>query len=173
MQTIAALYIDPTGHYPTIPGVDCWDESRDARLYPGPYPVIAHPPCGPWGRFAWKCEYQDKTLAPIAVDQVRTWGGVLEHPASSGLWPYCGLPAVGAGPDAYGGFSALVYQSGWGHRIEKATKLYMVGVPWNAVVPMPRRSASTIYSSLSARERRLSPLAFAAWLVELARQVRR
>ena len=45
---IAALYIDPRGCYPSMPGVDTWDESRDADNYAGPWPVVAHPPCGPW-----------------------------------------------------------------------------------------------------------------------------
>jgi hypothetical protein len=30
MRTVAALYIDPRGPYPIMPGVDCWDEARDS-----------------------------------------------------------------------------------------------------------------------------------------------
>lgn len=39
MQTIAALYVERGGAYWDLPGVDPWDEERDARLYPGPHPV--------------------------------------------------------------------------------------------------------------------------------------
>ena len=33
---IAALYVAKGGAYFGIPGVDPWDEARDARLYAGP-----------------------------------------------------------------------------------------------------------------------------------------
>lgn len=79
--TIAALYIDPKGPYPAIAGVDCWDATRDARKYDGPYPVVAHPPCGPWGKLRHLSRNDDPSLALRAVEQVRRWGGVLEHPA--------------------------------------------------------------------------------------------
>jgi hypothetical protein len=47
---IAALYVATGGCYFGLPDVDPWDVERDARLYPGPHPVIAHPPCGKtWG----------------------------------------------------------------------------------------------------------------------------
>ena len=42
---VAALYVQRGGAYFGLPDVDPWDEERDARLYPGPHPVVAHPPC--------------------------------------------------------------------------------------------------------------------------------
>lgn len=49
---IAALFVDPRGCYANLPGVELWDEARDARLYQGPHPVVAHPPCTRWCRLA-------------------------------------------------------------------------------------------------------------------------
>lgn len=46
---IAALYVQTDGVYADIPDVELWDEARDARLYTGPHPVVAHPPCQRWG----------------------------------------------------------------------------------------------------------------------------
>ena len=48
---IAALYVMRDGCYYGMPDVDPWDEERDARLYAGPYAVVAHPPCERWGRY--------------------------------------------------------------------------------------------------------------------------
>ena len=47
---IAALYVAKGGCYSGLPGVDAWDEERDARRYAGPWPVVAHPPCQRWGK---------------------------------------------------------------------------------------------------------------------------
>ena len=41
-MTIAALYVETGGGYFNLPGVEPWDEARDARAYPGPHPVVAH-----------------------------------------------------------------------------------------------------------------------------------
>lgn len=72
---IAALYIDPRGPYPRMAGVDCWDVERDARRYDGPHPIVAHPPCGAWGRLRHLHRRNDADCAPRAVEQVQKWGG--------------------------------------------------------------------------------------------------
>ena len=47
---IAALYVESRGVYAGLPDVDLWDRDRDARIYAGPWPVVAHPPGARWGR---------------------------------------------------------------------------------------------------------------------------
>lgn len=177
---IAALYIDPRGPYPRMEGVDCWDEQRDAMLYDGPWPVVAHPPCGPWSRLRFFCKHQPKECAPRAVEQVRRYGGVLEHPESSTLWRALKLPLPGGLPDEYGGWSLEVDQCAWGHRARKRTWLYFVGIARELVVPrtggvpthcVNSRKADTLLLELSAEGRRRTPDAFAQWLVSLAQQV--
>jgi hypothetical protein len=184
------LYADPRGPYPSL-AVDVYDEGRDARLYAGPWPVVAHPPCGAYGNLrhlATKAlEHAD--CGPIAVAQVQRWGGVLEQPRGSKLWEVCGLPVPGALPDAHGGYSLEVAQVEWGHVARKKTWLYLVGVPLSVLgcAPFPGREPTHWVSGgreharkgsggvippgikvCSAQLRRRTPVAFAAWLLELA-----
>ena len=56
---IAALFVETNGCYFGLPGVDPWDINRDARAYPGPHPVVAHPPCQLWVNFAALKAYRD------------------------------------------------------------------------------------------------------------------
>jgi hypothetical protein len=179
---IAALYIDPRGPYPSMQDVDCWDESRDARKYDGPYPVVAHPPCGPWGRLASFCKYQSADCGPRAVEQVRALGGVLEHPADSVLFKHCDMPRPGELPDGHGGVTIEVDQARWGHVARKRTWLYLVGVRVVGKMPPPRepthwcrkRPGQVVPAGIrmcSKEQRRRTPPAFAEWLVSLARTV--
>lgn len=128
MIRVAALYVDPRGPYPRMPDVEAWDESRDARTYPGPHHVVAHPPCGSWGRLRHLSHGRDRELALIAVEQVRRWGGVLEHPAWSQLWRACDLPWPGEFPDPWGGWCEELDQVSYGHVARKRTWIYVVGV---------------------------------------------
>lgn len=179
-RKVAALYVDPKGIYPQIFGVEAWGEEEDARRYKGPYPVVAHPPCGPWGRLRFLCKHQDARLGPAAVRQVRLWGGVLEHPAHSKLWRECMLPNPDGWPDKWGGRTYAVEQVAWGHPCVKPTWIYVVGVdearvragiriggvPTHRVTSGPRGSR---LPSLSKVRVHLTPQAFAGWLVSLAR----
>ena len=187
-RTIAALYVDPLGPYPLLFDVDWYDEKRDARGYNGPHPVVAHPPCGPWGALRAVCKRaQDRELGPLAVNAVRRFGGVLEHPAGSKLWKECGLPLPSDGVDSYGGFTLFVEQVSWGHPCRKPTWLYMVRVDgilarstfrvggepthqvWGSRQPGKKHRTDLLHVSASAQRR--SPPNFAAWLVMLARSV--
>jgi hypothetical protein len=127
-QTVAVLFARADSTYKTLPGTDVWDIERDAKLWPGGAPVVAHPPCRAWGRlrkFA-KPRKGERQLAIWSVRQVRRFGGVLEHPVGSLLWEKAGLPAPGQ-IDAHGGWTLPIHQNWWGHRAEKATLLYIVG----------------------------------------------
>ena len=50
MRRVAALFVETDGCYFGLPDVEPWDQPLDARFYPGPFPVVAHPPCQRWGR---------------------------------------------------------------------------------------------------------------------------
>jgi hypothetical protein len=188
-SVIAALYIDPRGPYVGRTNVDPWDESRDAKLYDGPYPVVAHPPCGPWGRLRHLSRRQDPICGPRAVEQVRRFGGVLEHPAHSKLWAACKLARPGELPDEFGGITIEVNQVDWGHVARKPTWLYLVGVRelegipasrepthWISGGRKPRRGGGSVPRGIkvcSEQQRRRTPPAFADWLLSLASKVRR
>lgn len=96
---VAVLFANPKGVYANLPGVDLWDEARDARLYAGPLPVVAHPPCSTWCMLASVNEARwgkrigdDGGTFASALASVRRFGGVLEHPAYSLAWARFGLP---------------------------------------------------------------------------------
>jgi hypothetical protein len=138
-SVIAALFVQPRGAYAGLPGVDPWDEARDARTYAGPHPVVAHPPCARWGAYATggprhpgsKIRGDDGGCFAAAIESVRRWGGVLEHPRGSSAWPAHGLakPPPGGGwvrADRYG-WTCCVEQGHYGHPARKATWLYYVG----------------------------------------------
>jgi hypothetical protein len=125
---IAALYVDPNGSYYGLPGVELWTKFRDARTYAGPHPVVAHPPCQTWGRFAHRAlDENDEGCFAAALEAVRRWGGVLEHPAGSNAWQQHGLRRpllAGWQRDIDGGWCCRVEQAWYGHKARKPTWLY-------------------------------------------------
>lgn len=187
-RTVAALYVDPRGPYPRMEDVECWDEARDARTYAGPHPVVAHPPCGPWGKLRHLCTKQDASCGPAAVAVVREFGGALEHPAHSRLFAACGMPRPGELPDAWGGVTVEVEQVRWGHVARKRSWIYLVGIRDVGIDPPSREPTHWIGGGrhhtgsrtpvppgircASSQQSRRTPAAFAEWLVSLARAAR-
>lgn len=195
-RTAAALYVDPRGVYADLPGVELWPEGRDARQYPGPHPIVAHPPCARWGRYATVGGRQrgdDGGCAAAAVAALAQWGGVLEHPANSGVWSAHGFHP----PSRHGGWqnaSILLYDSGWwtchveqgwyGHMAPKPTWLLvrtdapeaLPTLRWGASPPSGRRAGYTgnvrgVVELLSCRQREATPPEFRDLLLAIARSV--
>ena len=190
---IAALYVETNGIYFGLPEVDPWDVRRDARLYGGPHAVVAHPPCSTWCQLAKVNEARyghavgsDGGCFEAALDAVRTFGGVLEHPAYSHAWPRFGLlrPARGSWRQdlwSPGSWVTEVSQSAYGHEARKRTWLYYVGnspppaLDWRDVEGtawVGNDGSATAKRHLSKAEAKATPLAFRDVLLSLARQSR-
>jgi hypothetical protein len=187
-MTVAALFVETGGVYFGLPDVDPWDEKRDARKYSGPWPVVTHPPCQLWGNLAcvnfkrWGGERNrpgnDGGLFEFALQCVRRFGGVLEHPASSRAWSAHGLTA----PLAMGWQRCLledawvceVAQSAYGHQARKLTWLYYVGPPppglnWTRPEGTHYCGQGKKKPGLSSQAASRSPLPFRDLLLDLAR----
>lgn len=169
---VAALYVMENTIYRSIPGVQIWPRSRNANLYPGPFPVVAHPPCSAWSRL-WNCNKSRKrpghgdTTGLRAVELVRRFGGILEQPARSQLWLAAYLPEPG-GPDLWGGETIQVNQSGWGHVATKPTWLYLCRTARFPDPPYPDRPGKLL-QNCSRKQKFTTPVAFARALVATAR----
>lgn len=125
----------------------------------------------------------EKDLALLAIQHVRRWGGVLEHPQLSTLWKVAGLPEPGQ-RDEFGGWTLIVDQHWFGHRARKRTRLYIVGCEPTDIPTMPMvlgeathtvglwsgRDKAKARPSISKPEFEATPPQFAAWLVELAKR---
>lgn len=191
IANVAALFVQSNGCY-AIDYVDPWPEWRDARNYAGDLPVVAHPPCQLWGPLAavnfarWGGEHNrpgnDGGCFFSALENVRRWGGVLEHPAKSKAWDAYGLEK----PNGLGwkkvidGWVCEVWQSAYGHRANKATWLFYQGanppheLRWNRPIGThqvgftDQRGKERNKPTLSKREANATPLQFRDELIKLA-----
>lgn len=193
-KRVAALYVQTDGCYSSLPHIDAWDIERDAKKYRGPLPVIAHPPCQRWGKMAkvnyarWGGEHNrpgsDGGTFACAIRSVERWGGVLEHPAQTYAWAVFGIPKpgkhgwyLGNKKDSY---VCEVWQSAYGHRANKATWLYYVGLqpPFDLIWDRPvgshqvgfqdQRGKANNKPTLSKSEANATPVDFRNELIKLA-----
>jgi hypothetical protein len=188
---VAALYVAKGGCYYGLPDVDPWDEERDARLYAGPHPVVAHPPCNRWSQLARICEVrygykigEDGGCFASALASVRSHCGVLEHPAETMAWPAHGLLAPnrsgGWQRGLDGGWTCQVSQVVYGHAAAKKTWLYYYGrsAPPSLNWRQPRGEFVVTTCSgetrrgvreMPKRDRNVTPPAFRDLLLSIAR----
>lgn len=156
MTNVQALFVDARGIYPRFLGPEnCWSIERDATLYTGTAPVVAHPPCQLWTNFAavnwgrykrelpaWYDGGSDGGLFEFALKTIARCGGVLEHPANSHAFKHYGLPKPEprqwrrVAPPTAELFALLrgkrmyvtsVRQAAYGHRATKETWLVFCG----------------------------------------------
>lgn len=140
-KKVSVLFAEKNGNYSKLNFVDLWDIERDAMKFNGDLPVIAHPPCNLWGRFAlinYK-RYGGEHNKPrsdggkflFALDCMRKNGGVLEHPAYSYAWDEYDLlkpkHKKGWARASEREWVCEVYQSVYGHLARKRTWLIYCG----------------------------------------------
>lgn len=192
---IAALFVARGGAYWNLPGVDPWDETRDARRYRGPHSVVAHPPCAAWCQLAGLRQHrygypqgEDDGCFVSALESVREYGGVLEHPAYSRAWKRFGLrrPIRGTWIRDFRdiGWVTEVSQAAYGHRARKRTWLYFVGrtppeIDWSE--PMTTAVVSGSHNHCKkpigsnhrvwSKEAKATPTAFRDLLISMAESV--
>jgi hypothetical protein len=196
---VSILFANPFGTYSLMSEVDIWDETRDARLYDGKNPVVAHPPCQRWGRLgyaAWKRwggdhnrPGNDQGCFAAALAAVRRVGGVLEHPAYSLAFPEFNIKRPQGSDWLQVGINEYVceiLQSQWGHKAQKKTWLFYAGVPpLKLTAPFPNRlqgSHQIGFADQRGKERNKptlgkldaikTPILFAFALVRLAQKSR-
>lgn len=198
--TVAALFVQADGCYADLPGVDPWDEKRDARKYDGPHPVVSHPPCSRWCRLAGLVEARwgyrrgdDGGCFASALASVRRWGGVLEHPAYTDAFAAFDLPPPprrgGWIRDTSGGWACHVEQGRYGHAAKKATWLYTFGcerlptLRWGSVLDTATKALVSWCGNnlrgrpndrrrLNQKEASATPTEFRDMLISIARQSR-
>lgn len=118
-----------------------------------------------------------------ALDSVRKYCGVLEHPAKSKSWPAHGIAqpnGIGWQRTIDGGWVCEVWQSAYGHRANKATWLYYYGtIPpfelrWNRpegthqIGGHDQRGKTENKPTVGKKEASATPIQFRDELIKLA-----
>jgi hypothetical protein len=191
---IDVLFAEKDGVYSRIKSCNIWDIEKNALNYKGSNPVICHPPCQLWGRFAkinykrWGGDHNkpknDGGCFEFALNMVRKNGGVLEHPAYTYAWKEYDLikPILGGwlycGNDEY---VCEVYQSSYGHLAAKKTWLFYKGkMPHNLnftkikgthqIGFRDQRGKEKNKPTLSGKKASATPIKFANELIKLAKK---
>lgn len=163
IPVIACLYVAPDSVYFTLPGTDPWPSSRDARNYAGPHPIIAHPPCGHWGKYRHRCKQPGRDCLDAALRQLVAHGGIVEHPLGS--------PVESRIHPLFDRLDIRILridQARFGHPSLKPTILIFAGCRPRPLPPPATRMLRPL-EHLTHRQRTATPKEFALWLLDSAR----
>jgi hypothetical protein len=164
-------------------GCNVYDEKRNALTWSGNEPAIYHPPCRLWSRMRTfsTADESEKYFALWAVNKVRSYGGILEHPGSSNLFNFMNLPKPGSSDEF--GFTIEIDQFNYGHLARKRTWLYICGIECQQVEPLlskkiPARVKYVCSSSksggkpeLNQKERNKTPIRMAKAFVKIIEKI--
>jgi len=154
------------------------EHPASSRLWKHPFPAWI--PC-PEGCENFLCTIHHQHAHDCQCPEIDGWNC---DPYTDGN----NLPPLGS-RDAHGGFILPVLQWWWGHRAEKATRLYIIGLNRGKLPEVPFRIGEPTHvvtsgyshggkghqskkPEVSKRERSATPPAFAEWLVEVARRTK-
>ncbi len=156
--------------YKKIPGLDVWDDLRNAYYFTGSNPVITHAPCAQWSRMKAfsKPDQETKDLAYFCLNKVVRNGGIFEHPAGSSFFKEVGITNIYS-----------VDQSWWGFPARKRTYLFFskckpLAVPLMQHMPTHVVGINSKLSEhqrkqrkeLSKSQRSTTVIPFANWMIE-------
>lgn len=162
--------------YKQIPGIDVWDEDRDAYFFTGSNPVITHAPCAQWSRmkaFAHK-NADEKELAYFCLNKIIRNGGIFEHPAGSSFFKEAGLTKnVYSVDQSWWGFPARKTTWLFFHRCKPLQMPIMQNVPTKVVAPTFSNTERYKGKHLTKKDRSTTVLPFAHWMIDCINQTLR
>jgi len=164
---ITVLCANKNSIYKQIPGIDVWDQVRDAYYFYGSNPVITHAPCAQWSRMKAFANYDTdaKELAFFCLKHVVRNGGIFEHPAGSSFFKEAGIEK-----NVYS-----VDQSWWGFPASKKTYLFFSKCK---PAPMPIFTPPPVFTffgpnqdrtgkkEMPKSQRSKTVLPFAQWMID-------
>lgn len=170
MESIKVYFVANRSNYKKVNGFDCYDEKRNALLFPPVEPAIYHPPCRLFSKLRCfsNAPVSEKWCAYWAMYFVRVYGGVVEHPFDSQIWKIHGISQVNV-VDEFGGFWLVVDQHWFGFPTRKRTGLYIVGIlPKNVPrLNLKLYQPSRKFENLSPKQRSESTFEFIDFLKKI------
>lgn len=177
MTNTPIFFVRKNSIYKTLSN-DCYDAERNALTYTGKKPGVYHPPCRLFSKLKGlsTAPESEKELAYWSINQIRKYGGVLEHPYHSSLFKEMNIkPGL---IDSYGGFCISINQSWFGHKCEKKTMLYICGISYAELPPMPLNfnaieyvittsKKNKQYKEASRKMREATPVELAIYLIKI------
>lgn len=165
---ITVLCAKKNSLYKQIPGIDVWDEDRDAYFFTGSNPVITHAPCAQWSQMKGFANDNpdEKELAFFCLQKVLRNGGIFEHPAGSSFFKEAGIER-----NIYS-----VDQSWWGFPARKRTFLFfhkckpepfpILTPPPTGVIAPHRHVKGKGTKDMPKSQRATTVIPFAQWMIK-------